>query len=313
MSMKKWVGQLYLMFAFLLAGTSVIAARYVSGKLGAFTIASASLFFALLFLFPVSGNKLLNNLRLLTIKDALFLMAQAICGIFLFRMFLLYGMLFTSTIEAGILTGATPAFTALFAALLLKEPVNGKKLSGIICTVSGILIIHGLLQTGSNFTLKHLGGNILVLCAALCESAFNIISRIFTVRIQSSKTEEIHSLVQTTLVSAMAFILCLLPAFFEAPLQKLAEIGLKEWLALLWYGIFVTAMAFVFWYAGIKRCGAFTAAAFSGMMPLTAMLLSVLLLGEHSGWQQWLGGGLIISGMILIGARNKSVRINASN
>ncbi|EGW40222.1 putative membrane protein [Desulfosporosinus sp. OT] len=77
----------------------------------------------------------------------------------------------------------------------------------------------------------------------------------------------------------------------------------------MWYGLFVTALAFVFWYAGIKRCGAFTAAAFSGMMPFTSMLLSVIILGEHPGWQQWLGGILVIFGMVLIGTGDISIRM----
>lgn len=309
LSVKKYAGQVYLLFAFFLAGTSVISARLVSGKLGVFTIAAASLFFALLFLLPACGKKLMKNLRLLSVKETLFLMVQAVCGIFLFRMFLLYGMLLTSSMEAGILTGATPAFTALCAVVLLKEPFNGKKLAGIIGTVSGILMIQGLLQAESGFSPEHLKGNLLVLCAAACESAFNIFSRVFAVRIQSGKKEAIHPLVQTTLVSAMAFVLCLGPALLEIPLQALSGIGLKEWLSLLWYGLFVTALAFVFWYAGIKRCGAFTAAAFSGMMPFTSMVLSVLVLGEIAGWQQWLGGGLVISSIILIGAGSVPARV----
>jgi len=77
-------------------------------------------------------------------------------------------------------------------------------------------------------------------------------------------------------------------------------------MALLWYGLFVTALGFIFWYAGIKRCGAFTAAAFSGMMPFTSMLLSIILLSEHPGWQQWSGGILIIAGTTLIGSGNAS-------
>ena len=102
----------------------------------------------------------------------------------------------------------------------------------------------------------------------------------------------------------MALVLCAVPSLFEAPFQKLWEIGVKEWLALIWYGVFVTALAFIFWYAGIKRCGAFTAAAYSGMMPFTSIILSILLLGEYSQWQQWLGGGLVITGMLLIGTRS---------
>ncbi|MED4750460.1 DMT family transporter [Brevibacillus choshinensis] len=93
----------------------------------------------------------------------------------------------------------------------------------------------------------------------------------------------------------------MIPALFEQPNYSLSIIGWNEWLALIWYGPFVTALAFIFWYAGIKRCHVSTAAALSGMMPFSALLLSVWLLGEQAGWQQWLGGLLVILGMVLIG------------
>ena len=108
-----------------------------------------------------------------------------------------------------------------------------------------------------------------MLCAAASESAFNIISRGFSAKAGANKKQPMLPPVQTALVIAIAFLLCLIPALFEAPVQRLSGMGLNEWLSLVWYGVFVTALAFVFWYSGIKRCGAFTAAAFSGMMPFT--------------------------------------------
>lgn len=308
---KKWLGLVYLFFAFLLAGTSVISAKFVSEKLGTFTITSISLLFAFLFLFPVGGKKMINSLRSLSASDFLFLCFQAVFGIFLFRIFLLNGLLLTSSVEAGILTGATPAITAVLAMVILKEPVNAKALAGIFATVGGIMVIQGFFNMDSSFSLGHLYGNLLVLCAAASESIFNIISRAFAAKIQSNNKQVIPPLHQTALVTAIAFILCLIPALFEAPVQRLSAIGLKEWLSLLWYGLFVTALAFIFWYSGIKRCGALTAAAFSGMMPFTSMLLSVIILGEHAGLQQWLGGLLVLSGMVLVGTAKTAAR--ASN
>lgn len=305
-------GKLYLICAFSLAGTSVISARFVTGKLGTFTITAVSLFFALVFLVPLCRIQLVRYLQLMTFRNFLFLSLQALCGIFLFRMFLLWGLNYTGAGEAGILTGATPAITALLAMIVLREPVSGRKLAGILCTVGGILIIQGVLTPGKGLSLEHIGGNLLVLCAAACESAFNTLSRISAVK-ATDLTEPSSPLAQTAIVSAIALILCLIPASFEHPLQELAGIGIMEWTALLWYGVFVTALAFICWYSGIKRCGAFTAAAFSGMMPFTSMLLSIVVLGESTGCQQWLGGFLIILGMILIGTEGIVPRLRYQN
>ncbi|WP_459928006.1 DMT family transporter [Desulfosporosinus burensis] len=299
--MERFKGMIYLMGAFTLAGTSVIAARFVSGHLGTFTITATSLLLAILALLPLCRSNLRKTLQQMSARDWVTLLLQATFGIFLFRMFLLQGLLYTSSGEAGVLTGATPAATALFARFLLKEPLYKKSLFGIFSTIIGILLLQGILLPGNALTMNHVIGNILVLCAAVCESLFNILSRISSLRIVAARSLPINPIVQTILVSGIALLLCLIPSLFEHPVLSLMSLGIKEWLALGWYGLFVTALAFIFWYAGIKRCTAYTAAAFSGMMPLTSLVLSVLILGERVALHQWSGGLLVVLGMLLIG------------
>ncbi len=289
------------MGAFTLAGTSVITAWLLNGKLGAFTITAASLLLALLCMIPLCMKDLKRTVGRLSWGEWGDLFFQALLGMFLFRMLLLHGLLHTSTAEAGILTGTTPAFTVMLAFVFLKESVSGGKLAGIFSTVGGILVLQGMLTPGISFKVQHVYGNLLVLCAALSESGFNLLSRIGSVKQTSSPNHAMHPGVQTTLVSAIAFLLCLIPAGFEVPFTSLAAIGLREWFALIWYGPIVTAVAFIMWYAGIKRCHVSTAAAFSGMMPFTALLLSVIVLKEPAGWEQWGGGILVVLGMFLIG------------
>lgn len=303
--MKQAKGMLFLLGAFTLAGTSVVAARFVTGKLGTFTITAVSLFFALLCLIPFSAGEIKRSMKQMSFFSWITIFMQALFGIFLYRMFLLIGLLHTSSVEAGILTGATPAVTAILARVLLKETMNRKKWFGILCTVGGVVLVQGLFMPENKFTWEHFIGNILVLCASVCESLFNTCSRITVVKAQLNGENEIHPMVQTTLVSAVALLLCVIPALLERPVQLLSALGLQQWFSLLWYGVFITALAFIFWYEGIKRCHASTAAAFSGMVPFTSLILSVLLLGEQARWHQWIGGLLIILGMVLIGYTEK--------
>jgi drug/metabolite transporter (DMT)-like permease len=301
--LSKLEGPFYLFLAFTLAGTSVVSARIVSGALGTFVITAASLFFALLFLLPLCRKQLRGAIRGTTLRGFLFLIMQALFGIFLFRMCFINGLLYTSAGEAGVLTGATPALTALLAMTILKEPPGIRELAGVLSTVGGILLIQGFF-TGGSPSMTHLAGNLLVLGAAGCEAVFNILSRISIVGRKTDADNTLNPLVQTTFVTAIAFLFCLIPALLDPSFANLSALLVREWFALIWYGVVVTAAAFVCWYAGIKRCGAFTAAAFSGMMPFTALLLSVLILGERSRWQQWAGGVLVIVGMAVIGSGN---------
>ncbi|MDF2656911.1 MAG: DMT(drug/metabolite transporter) superfamily permease [Bacillota bacterium] len=301
--MKQFTGSICLFFAFTLAGTGVVSARHLSGKLGIFTITAISLFFALVFLLPFCGKTLLSSLSRLTWPGRFLLFIQAFFGMFLFRMFLLLGLLHTSAGEAGLLTGATPAITAILAALFLKEKINSWKAAGMICTVAGILLIQGLMTSNADFSQAHFSGNLLVLCAACCESAFNILSRSFVKKSDAAEGIGLSPMEQTAAVSAATMFLCLIPSALEHPAQQLSALIPSDWLALLWYGIFVTVLAFICWYAGIRRSSAITAAAFSGMMPFTSLFLSVLLLGEQAGLRQWSGGLLVIAGIFLIASK----------
>jgi drug/metabolite transporter (DMT)-like permease len=296
-------GPLYLTGAFALAGSSVISARLLSGHLGTFTITAVSLAFALMALLPLCASKLKQTIKQMSRSDVVMLLLQAVFGIFLFRLLLLQGLSRTSTSEAGLLTGATPAITAVLAWVFLKERVSSGKLVGILCTVGGVLLIQGLAT--SRLSSEHLLGNLLVISAAASESTFNVISRVNAVNAENRSP--LDPLVQTTLVSGVALVFCVVPMMFEQPLYRLSAIGLTEWLALVWYGVFVTALAFICWYAGIKRCAASTAAAFTGMMPFTSLLLSVLLLGERAGFEQWTGGALVVLGMVMIGLKPQKV------
>ncbi len=299
--MKQFHGKMYLLGAFSLAGTSVITGYILTEKLNSFTITALSLGIVLICFLPFYGAKTLQTIKILTKNDWLMILCQAVFGIFLFRTFLLFGVGLTSTLEAGVLTGTTPAVTSVLAFLILKEKLSGVTVLGVCCTVMGIVLLQGINIFSAAFSVHHILGNFLIICSAASESAFNIISRKHKTGARERFALHIHPMVQTLLVAAIAFVLSIIPALLERPWVSIPALGWKEWFALIWYGVIVTALAFVFFYEGVKRCDAYITAAFSGMIPLTSMLLSLLLLKEKMGYAQWIGGFLIIISMLLIG------------
>lgn len=299
--MRQFQGKMYLLGAFSLAGTSVITGYILTAKLNSFTITALSLGIVLICFLPFYGAKTIQTMRILTKKDCLMILCQAVFGIFLFRTFLLFGVGLTSTMEAGILTGTTPAITAVLAFLFLKEKLSRTTVLGVCCTVIGIVLLQGINIISAMFSVYHILGNMLIICGAASESTFNIISRKHMAGAGANSAVQIHPMVQTLMVSAIALVLSIIPALYEFPWVSIPTLGWREWLALIWYGIVVTALAFVFFYEGVKRCDAYTTAAFSGMIPLTSTLLSLLLLKEKIGYVQWIGAILIIFSMLLIG------------
>ena len=302
--MDKLQGRLYLLVAFSLAGTTVVAGRFLSQTVSGFTITAVSMGIAIAGLLPFYARKALRTVRKLTRRDWRMLLYQGLFGIFLFRAFLLLGLRLTGAAEAGILTGTTPAITAVIAYFLLREKISRLAALGVATAAAGVFLLQGNDLFSRGFSGPHLPGNLLVLCAAASEAAFNIISRKHQAEDQQNASASIYPMVQTLLVSVIALGFSFVPALFEHPFRALSTLGLNEWLALVWYGLVATALAFMFFYAGAKRCDAYTIAAFSGAMPLTAVLLSALLLHETIAPPQWIGGLFILAGMTMIGRKS---------
>ena len=305
--MQSQHGKLYLSGAFSLAGTSVITGYLLSAKLPAFLIMLISMGIVIVCLLPLYAGRAIQTIRRLSKHDWVMLFLQALFGIFLFRLFLLFGVTLTSTAEAGLLTGATPAITALLAYFILHERLSGTTVLGICATMGGVILLQGNNLYAVRFSSDHLWGNLLVLCAASSESIFNILSRKHRAGNGNHAPSPIHPMVQTLLVCAFVFFLSIVPACLAHPFSGLRQLGIVEWLALLWYGLVVTAVAFGCFYAGAVRCNAYTIAAFSGIMPLTAVLLSVIVLREQTRVLHWLGAALIILGILFIGQKNRRV------
>jgi drug/metabolite transporter (DMT)-like permease len=199
------------------------------------------------------------------------LILQAAFGIVLFRVFLLLGLRRTDASEAGIVTSVAPAATALLAAIFLRERIAGLTLAGIGVTIFGV----ALANTASNAGARggHLVGTLLVLCAVLSESVFNVSSK--------RNSSSLSPRATAAAVSLIAFVLLQPLCALEGGYSKIRSFSLLEWGAIAYYGIFVTALAYELWYRGVARLPASMAGAFSGLMPLSSIALSTLFLGER--------------------------------
>ncbi|MGL5435371.1 MAG: DMT family transporter [Lachnospiraceae bacterium] len=291
------MGRLYLTIAFTLAGSSVIAASFLSAHLPTFTTTFLSLVLAALTAIIVSGRKMYATARHLSGKTWLVILLQALFGCFLFRLFLTTGLQYIGTAEAGIITGATPAITALLTWLMLRERLSLRTITGVLITFAGILLVQGFpFET----TLKHLQplGVIFILCAAACESLFTTLSR--KIHANTINEETLPPLIHAGFVSIFAMVLCFVPALLERPWAAIVQLQISGWIALVWYGSIVTIVAFAFMFAGSKRCDGYTIAAFAGIIPISSALLSVTILKEPIGINQIAGCILVVIATLII-------------
>ena len=111
------------------------------------------------------------------INDKLMFAGAAIFGLLLNQCCYTMGLSFTSPINASIVTTSMPIFAMLLSALILKEPITGKKAIGVLMGCSGALML--ILTSAAHVSNKvgDIRGDLLCLFAqfsfALYLSLFN--------------------------------------------------------------------------------------------------------------------------------------------
>lgn len=301
------MGRLYLTIAFLLAGSSVIAARLISGYLPAFATTFLSLVIATLTAVIFCGRKMYITARQLSKRTWFVIVLQALFGSFLFRVFLTLGLQHIGTTEAGIITGATPAITALLTWVMLREQINLCTIAGIVITFAGILLVQGF--PFISLESMNLLGALLVLCSAACESLFTTLSR--KILGSGQESESLPPLIHAGFVSILAMLFCLVPTVMEKPWEAITKLPVSGWIALVWYGSIVTVVAFACMFAGAKRCNGYTIAAFAGVIPISSTVLSVTILQEPVSVYQIAGCILVVLATLVISKPYKGDYQNA--
>lgn len=284
-------GKIYISFAYILMGSSVVSTSYLNSYLPPFTIIFLSLLLGTATTFAFNGRLIIKSVRRLSFKRWQMLFVQGFVGIFLYRIFLVIGVGMSSAAEAGIITGATPALTALLTYFMLREALSRRSLLGIVLTVVGILLLQGVPFNLEAFNMRHFTGNMLVLISALCEAVFAVFARKLHTRGEAFR---LKPEAQAGIAICIAFIFSIIPMLFQPFWHTAANLPGLGWCVMCWYGILATFGSFAFLFKGAEFCDGYTLAAFTGLIPLSALILAIALLGDKLGPFQLIGGVIVI-------------------
>ncbi len=229
-------------------------------------------------------------------RDVALLALQAFAGIFIFNVLLLYGLAFTSAGEGGIVTSTTPAVAATLAVIVLGERWSRARTLGVALAVVGMLALsvagRGLEMRGP----RPLLGNVLIFGAVVGEAVFVVCSRVASRRLSP--------LVVATAISALGFAMFLPVALLEVRAFPLSRLAREDWALVGYYSVFVTVVAFLLWARGVARVPASAASVFTGVLPISALGLSHLVLRESVTVAHLLAATLVVAGIVVLARAN---------
>jgi drug/metabolite transporter (DMT)-like permease len=272
-----------------LAGSSVVVGKLLSVRIPVFLSVELSLLAALAAILPAQIVRR-RELSLLGARELLSMFFQAFFGIVLFRAFTLSGLRFTSAMSAGVITSAAPVVMAVLARVVLGERIGKPGTIGICLAVSGLLFIN-LAGPALGAEPGHLAGNLLVLAATVCEALLTIFRK--------TSGGRIGSITNTTVLVAMSAVMILPLALLDLKGFDLGGIGTVGWLSVIYYGAVATVIAYILWGDGSLRIPANRTGIATAALPVSALVLSALILGEPLRLAHLAGCAAVIVGIII--------------
>jgi len=240
------------------------------------------------------------------IKKLMFL--ESFLGNFLFTIAMITGVSMTSAVSAGVIMATIPAAIALMSWIFLKERIGLRIGAAVVCGALGI----GLLSLSKS---SHAGGdaaqqtawlgNLLVFVAVLCEAAYAVIGKKLTTVLSPKRISSIINLWGLILMTPLGL--------YAVRGFDFAQVTPGMWLLLAFYGLAASVWSVWLWMTGQKAVPAAQAGVFTVMLPISAALVGVLVLGETLTGMQTLAFAVSLAGILLatVPGRSKSSRRSA--
>jgi drug/metabolite transporter (DMT)-like permease len=193
---------------------------------------------------------------------------------------------------ASILNATTPLFTVVVMAAAGEEKLHVHRFAGVIAGLIGVIVLRG---QDLGFQTNQGVGVLLCLAAAFSYG----LSALFARR----KLSESPPLATATFqLMASSLMMIIVAAVFERPWQ-LQMPGAATWLAMIGLAALSTALAYIVFFQILIRSGSTNVMLVTLLIPVTAMLLGYLVLGESISLREIIGALVIASGLLLIDGR----------
>ncbi len=209
----------------------------------------------------------------------------------------------TTASEGALITVLTPIFTLALGVILLDELVTRRKALGTTLALVGTVAVlagqYDLTTIGAGAT----AGIVALVLASVGWAAYTVWGKPMIRRYSALET----ATYSTVLAVPMLFVL--VPLEFATGSASISSIPLTLPVAaaVVYLGVFSTAVAWYCWYKGLEYVDAGTVAVYFFAQPVVGAILGAVFLGESLGYGFVLGGALMALGIYLVSTRTGTI------
>lgn len=231
-----------------------------------------------------------------TRRERRLLFLQSLFGNVLFSVCMLFGVLYTSALAAGVVMAAIPAAVALLSRLWLGERLGPRVVLAIACAAAGIALLAlaaapGAAQSPGTLAAAPWWGWALLLAAVFCEATYVVIGKRLTGRVSPRRISALINLWGLALITPLGLWYALDFDF--------ASVAAPTWALLVFYALAASMVAVWLWMQGLRRVPAAQAGVFTVWLPIGAAAVGIGVLGEPFGALHGVALALAIAGVVL--------------
>ncbi|MDQ0257540.1 drug/metabolite transporter (DMT)-like permease [Evansella vedderi] len=295
MKNRPWFVYVILALATSSWGSAFIAGNFATRDFDPITVAFLRFLFAAIILLPLMWWLEPNRVKPKG-KEWLLLASLGLTGIALYNICFFIATKEAPIVKSSLFIASNPVLIILLSALFLKEKITSRNIIGLILALTGATVI----ITEGNFMAVILAGlspiDLVLLIAVICWALYSVLGKV--------ALQRFSPLVSTTYAVVFGTIMLFPFAVAEGSWSQYVEATPLTWMSILHMSVIVSVVSFIMYYQGIRTIGAAKASIFINLMPLSAVILAVLLLGEPILPVHIVGAVLVLTGVTIgTGAR----------
>ena len=300
---------LYIILAAVIFSTMEIVSKTVATDINPFQLNFIRFLIGGLILLPASLQRIKGKNIKLNRSDYLYFLLTGFLGIVIGMSFFQFAILYTMASTVAIIFSTNSTFTTPIAYFLLDEKINKKVMISLAVSLIGLLFI--LNPWGIDTNVK---GVILSILSAITFAFYSVVCKM-RVEKYGGVVINCFSFLAGDVVLLALMLISHLPLFssyqngnvtrFLVDIPIISGINYSNIAALLYLGVVVSGLGFLFYFMALEKSSASTASIVFFIKPALAPLFCLLILQEALSANTLIGIALILAGAYIMMLSNK--------
>ncbi len=240
------------------------------------------------FLLVIFSSRRREHVYRFTPRDWGVVILLGVVGQFLYQILFIEGLARTSVMNASIIIACTPAAVSIASAAVGHERLPLAHWLGTALSFVGVTLIVG---GGAVAGVSSPTGDLMMIACVGCWTVYTVAGRPLLARYSP--------IVMTGLSMAIGASIFFPFALGDLSITRWTEVRIVAWVCVVFSSLLALNFSYTAWYLGVRQLGSSRTSIYSNVVPVAALLVAMLWLGERLAGLRLLGAALVALGVLL--------------